>query len=517
MAPHFLKKRWIKVLLLLTLLVMAGAGWLNWYIATMESRETSLVAFQKYCAGCHGADLIGTELGANLLADNLQFGDSPDELVASIQNSSLNHSVAEWQQALPEPMFTAIAYYIVEQREEFPTTRQSYITGLDSPEKNKTVATQYYTLSVEHWSSLAERPYSIAPLPDGSVLVNEKVGGLSIIEPTGRQSQLIANTPEVWDTIIEVKGTYVTLGSMLEVALHPNYAENGWVYLSHAHHCFQDCGFLVPKTMVRVVRGRIKGQQWVDEEVIWSVHPDYYTVVPDGVAGGRLAFDDQGYLYISVGGKAPYKHLHDMNTPYGKVHRVWDDGRIPEDNPFWQPDNVRGETSTRNTVWSFGHRTIQGLGSHPRTHTIWGAEMGPRGGDEINLIEKAGNFGWPLYTGGLDYDGTPVTIGEDLGLTYPIEDTVLPVVDFSPAPALSNLAFSDGEIFSRWGNDMLVGSLKAQTLYRLRIDQGKLVEQEKLITELGRIRDIEMGYDGLIYIAIEHGDNGSIIRLTPQD
>jgi len=143
--------------------------------------------------------------------------------------------------------------------------------------------------------------------------------------------------------------------------------------------------------------------------------------------------------------------------------------------------------------------------------------MGPRGGDEVNKIVSGGNYGWPLYTYGLDYDATEVSIGRDLGLDFPIEDTILPVVDFTPAPALSNLTFHNGDRFPGWKNDILIGSLKAQTLYRLRIEDGQLLEQEKLVTKLGRIRDVEMGADGVVYVALEHGDTGSIVRLVPED
>jgi aldose sugar dehydrogenase len=143
--------------------------------------------------------------------------------------------------------------------------------------------------------------------------------------------------------------------------------------------------------------------------------------------------------------------------------------------------------------------------------------MGPRGGDEVNKIVSGGNYGWPLYTNGLDYDSTEVSIGRDLGLDFPIEATILPVVDFTPAPALSNLTFHNGDRFPGWKNDILIGSLKALTLYRLRIEDGQLLEQEKLVTKLGRIRDVEMGADGLVYVALEHGDTGSIVRIVPTD
>ena len=165
-------------------------------------------------------------------------------------------------------------------------------------------------------------------------------------------------------------------------------------------------------------------------------------------------------------------------------------------------------------VWSLGHRNPLGLAFDPAGR-LFEVEMGPRGGDEINKISRSGNYGWPLYTNGLDYNSTEIEIGKNLGLDFPIEETVLPVVDFSPAPAVSNITFHDGTQFPSWKNDLLVGSLKAMTLYRLRVENDVLVEQEKLITGLGRIRDVEMGVDGLVYIALEHGDTGTIARLVP--
>ena len=141
--------------------------------------------------------------------------------------------------------------------------------------------------------------------------------------------------------------------------------------------------------------------------------------------------------------------------------------------------------------------------------------MGPRGGDEINRIVSGGNYGWPLYTNGLDYNAEPISIGKDLGLDFPLTATIQPAVDFTPASSLSNFTFHQGLQFSGWENDLLVGSLRAQTLYRIRLAGDEIVEQEKLLTQLGRIRDVEMGFDGLVYVLLEHGKGGSIVRLTP--
>ncbi len=495
-------------------LFLVGAACVAAYLLSRAGDDPAQTDYLEHCAACHGDALQGSGSAPALVGEKLKHGDQLEELLHSISRLPV-HSESAWHAQLSGTTTKAIALYISEQRQQFPTTKESYTTGMRSPDQDRTVDTELYRVRVEHFATLASRPYSLAPLPDGSLLVSEKTRGLSIVDTNGVQGDLMAGTPQAWEELVSFQGSHLTLGSMLDVELHPDFSDNGWIYLSHADRCQWDCNSAVPQTMVRVVRGRISEGNWVDEEEIWSVHHDYYTVVPDAVAAGRLAFDKAGHVYVSVGGKSVYKNLHNMDTPYGKVHRVNDNGTVPADNPFFAARTEREESSTRRTVFSYGHRTIQGLTSNPNSGEIWGAEMGPRGGDEINAIAAGGNYGWPLYTEGLDYDGTPITIGEDLGLDYTYEDTVAPVVDFSPAPALSNLTFYEGDQFPAWNGDMLVGSLKAQTLYRVRVRNGELLEQEKLVTGLGRIRDVEVGRDGLIYVAIEHGDNGSIIRLSP--
>ncbi len=497
-----------KILVVLAVLLALGVAAYFW----TAKRDASAIAFSDHCAGCHGVELQGTSTGPALLGNRLRNGNSTEALIASIIKAHHEKGQFVWQDELSDPMIKGLALLISERRQQFPSTSTSFETY--STEQQ--VKTQYYQLQSEHVTALKSRPYSLAALPDGRFLVAEKTRGLSFINAAGQQGDLIKGTPKIWEEIVSVGNTHLILGTLLDVALHPQYATNGWIYLSYSDRCQEGCGVPWPESMVRVVRGKIQNGQWVDNEEIWSVHPDYYTVAPDNVACGRLAFDKENFLYITVGGKWTYDNLHKMDTPYGKIHRVKDDGTIPQDNPFWLSDNQREETSTKHTVWSYGHRTMQGLTSHPVSGDIWSTEMGPQGGDEVNKIERGGNYGWPLYTNGLDYDSTPITIGLDLGLDFPIEETILPVVDFTPAPAISNHTFHQGDQFTEWENDMLVGSLKAQTLYRLRIVDGKLTEQEKLLTGLGRIRDIEMGADGFVYIVIEHGDKGSLIRVRPE-
>lgn len=487
------------------LLILSGTLVLGalWYLEGRDQREPSKLAFVEHCASCHAPGGSAVDLLAL---------DSPAESANGlVQKIRSQHSELIAQAELPEPMVKALALYMIEQRFELPSIVDSHIHTIP----DGVVESQYHNFKVELVTEVGPGPYSIEPLPDGRILLVEKVRGLSVINAAGEQGDLVEGTPKAWSEIAQVRGSFAVLGAMLDVELHPEYDSNGWIYLSHSDRCQLDCGSPWPVTMVRVVRGRLEGNRWIDSEVIWSVHKDKYTVVPDGVAAGRLAFDHEGFGYVTVGGKSTYDNLHVMDTPYGKIHRFADDGDVPADNPFWLSDEKRDPASSRNTVWSYGHRTVQGLTSDPQTGEIWATEMGPRGGDEINLIQRGGNYGWPLYTEGLDYNAEYISIGQDLGLDFEFSDTIPPVADFTPAPSLSNFVFHQGDQFPDWRNDLLVGSLRAQTLFRVRIDAGKVVESERLLTKLGRIRDVEMGYDGFVYVLIEHNDTGSLLRLVP--
>jgi glucose/arabinose dehydrogenase len=503
--------RWKKIALAIPALLAITGVIAYWYWSTSDEREPSRLAYAEHCSNCHGAALEGSDTGPALADRTLDHGDATPELIASIKAHRVPES-PDWASTLPPHTIKALALYISEQRQAFPTTRESQAYAIPSG----VIPSRHHDFRVEHITDFESGPYSMAPLPSGEILLVEKVRGLTIVDKSGKQSELIEGTPRVWGEIARVSGSYVGLGMMLDVELHPDYASNGWIYISHGDRCQLDCGSLVPQTMVRVVRGRIRDGLWVDTEPVWSVDTDQYTTVPDNVAAGRLAFDKTGHVYLTVGGKAHYRNLHILDTPYGKIHRVRDDGSVPEDNPFWQPPQDRAQPSSRHTVWSYGHRTTQGLAAHPESGQIWATEMGPRGGDEVNRIVRGGNYGWPLYTEGLDYDGEPLTIGEDLGLDFPYSETIPPVVDFTPAPAISNFTFHKGDKFPRWKNDLLVGSLRARTLYRLRIENDQLIEKEKLLDSLGRIRDVEMGPQGLVYVLIEHQDGGSLVRLVPQ-
>jgi glucose/arabinose dehydrogenase len=246
--------------------------------------------------------------------------------------------------------------------------------------------------------------------------------------------------------------------------------------------------------------------------------------MPDVGAGGRIAFDDQGHVFLSIGmkGSSNYGGIQDLSLPYGKIHRVNDDGSVPADNPFVVELGTSVEpspgqtTDAMQTIWTYGHRSPQGLEFNFLTGELWGSEMGPRGGDEVNLLLPGRNYGWPLTSKGVNYNGTAVEYGTNLGIEFDINDIEQPVVDFSPSPAISSFVFYSGNAFSNWQDNIIIGSLKARELYWLVIEDDQLVYKETLIKGLARIRDIEIGADGLIYLLLENQAGGKIVRLVPE-
>jgi glucose/arabinose dehydrogenase len=263
--------------------------------------------------------------------------------------------------------------------------------------------------------------------------------------------------------------------------------------------------------MNALVRGRIENGEWVDQQQIWRTEVDNYTVMPDMAAGGRIAFDDDGHVFMTAGIKANSESagVQDLRLPYGKIHRLNDDGTVPEDNPFV------GVPGALVTIWTYGHRSPQGLELNPATGQLWGTEMGQRGGDEVNLLARGKNYGWPLHSKGLKYDGTPVDYGKELGIEVDLEKIEQPVVDLTPSPAVSSFAFYDGSAFRRWRGDMLVGTLKATELYRMVVEGDRVVHRETLLKGLGRIRDVEVAGDGGVYLLLEHAAGGRIVKLVP--
>jgi glucose/arabinose dehydrogenase len=335
-----------------------------------------------------------------------------------------------------------------------------------------------------------DTPWAMAFLPDGRMLVTERPGGLRVVVNGRLVPDPIAGTPRV-----RAQGQ----GGMLDVAVHPGYATNGWVYL-----CFSDPGSDAAGkevSMTAVVRGRIKDNRWVDEETIFRAPLETY--LPTAVHFGcRLVFDDRGHLFFAIGERGKSEHAQNLKLPNGKVHRVRDDGKIPADNPF-----VR-EPGAMRSIWTYGNRNPQGLARHPVTGELWETEHGPRGGDELNLIQPGRNYGWPVITYGMEYNGTPV--GGGLTAKAGLEQ---PVIHWTPVIAVCGIDFYTGDKFPNWKNNLFVTGLASQELRRLVLAGHQVTEQEIIFKNIGRLRDVTTGPDGFIYVALNGPDR--IVRLEP--
>src|SRR5690606_4519117 len=296
---------------------------------------------------------------------------------------------------------------------------------------------------------------------------------------------IVRGTPQVWN-----RGE----GGLLDVQVHPDHMRNGWIYLAYSDPDAAD------NTMTAIVRGRIgKDLAWIDEQTIFKADASTY----DGANshfGSRIAFQD-GYVYFSIGDRVQTELAQDLTSPFGKIHRLHDDGRVPKDNPY-----VRVNAALAS-IWSIGHRNPQGLTVHPHTGTLWSSEHGPMGGDEINIVRPGRNYGWPLVSFGRHYDGTIVS-------ESPYREGVEPPLhQWTPSIGVSQIEFYVGDRLPAWRNSLIVASLGGQALHLLRIDGEKVVNDEVLFQGLGRIRDVVTGPDGHLYVAI-NDPNGTIYRIV---
>lgn len=479
--------------------------------AAEEPAPTFDALYDQQCATCHGAELEGEAIGVPLVGGELAHGQSLEEIAVSIAQGYPGLGMPSWSETLTTDQIRTLAVFIVEERDAMPMGEFNISTPINFPEE--VVATDKHSFTVDPVvEGLEELVFSMEILPDGQFLVTEKTRGLRLISADGQQSTMIQGTPTAYhDEPSARRG----MGWLLEVMLHPNYTDNGWIYLQYGDRC-EDCNslssrFNYPVSMNKVVRGRIEGDQWVDQETIFEFDVETYQLGSDIGAGGRIAIDNEGHLFFSIGAKSvnTMSGVQDLLLPWGKIHRIDLDGSVPQDNPYV------GDPNAMDSIWSRGHRSPQGLDINPLNGDLWSTEMGPRGGDELNFIEPGDNYGWPLHSLGLNYSGTEVNYGrEDLEL-FRVEDIELAVVDFTPSPAVSSMLFYQGDAFPEWKNDILMGTLKSRELFRFSIEENRVIEQEMLLDDFARIRDIEAGADGEIYLLLEHKEGSKIVRLVP--
>jgi len=359
------------------------------------------------------------------------------------------------------------------------------------PQLPQTFETAVQRIRVSVVATGLANPWSLAFLPNGDMLVTERAGRLRIIRAGVLDPQPISGVPQVRVT---------ALGGLLEVALHPRFAENGLLYLSYAK------GGEGNLSTTALARGRLKGTSLEEVRDIfvantWSSSATNF--------GGRIAFDRGGFLYLTVGERQEQDRAQKGDDHGGKVLRLRDDGTVPPDNPFI------GKTGFLPEIYSLGHRSPQGLALNPDTGAIWENEHGPLGGDEINIILPGRNYGWPLVTFGTDYDGKKIS---DLTSRPDLE---APLMYWVPSIAISGMAFYTGDKFLNWKGNAFVGSMfEGRTratghLRRLTFELGRPIQREPILTELHqRIRDVRSGPDGLLYLLTDENP-GAVLKLEP--
>ncbi len=350
--------------------------------------------------------------------------------------------------------------------------------------QERTLDSSAGTLRVETVADGLDHPWGLAFLPDGRLLVTERPGRLRVVSLQGEVGEAVAGVPEVF-----AEGQ----GGLLDVALDPDFAANRRIYFSYAEPGEGGAS-------TAVARGRLDDNRLSDVEVIFRQQPKL-----GGGAhfGSRLAFAPDGNLFITTGERFKFDPAQDLSNTIGKIVRIRPDGTIPNDNPFV------GREGVPPAIWSYGHRNVQAAAIHPQSGALWAIEHGPRGGDELNIIEPGRNYGWPLVSWGRHYNGRDIPDPD----TRP--DLTQSIFQWTPVIAPSGMMFYTGTLFPEWQGDILVGGLVAEAIVRLSQDGKRAEEQERLPLE-ARIRDVAQGPDGAVY-ALTDEDDGAILRIRPRD
>ncbi len=363
------------------------------------------------------------------------------------------------------------------------TTAFTIALAQGAPRQVDSVMTEAGPVSVQNVVSGLDHPWGMAFLPDGRLLVTERSGTLRLLGTDRTLSEPLGGVPVVY-----AQGQ----GGLLDVALDPNFADNRFVYLSYAEPGPGG------SASTALGRGRLEGNQLSDFEVIFRQQP---RITGPNHFGGRIIFSPEGHLFLTMGERFQFEPAQDRSNHLGTIVRLNPDGSVPEGNPFVDQADAKPE------IWSYGHRNVQAATINPQTGKLWVAEMGPLGGDELNLPEAGQNYGWPVVSWGINYDGSEIPNPP----TRP--EFADAIKHWSPVISPSGMIFYTGDVFPEWRGNAMIGGLSAHDLVRVELD-GELVTGEERIPLGVRIRDVEQGPDGFIYVLTDE-DDGNVWRLTP--
>lgn len=487
------------------------------------------------CSKCHGEKGEGGGAGTRTLLtddlyDPLRGNEIDRRFFDATKNGQPDTAMPGFGETLNDAQVWALVNHI---REKQAAERRA---RLGSPKAvNGVFATARESFRIETVVGAGlEVPWAVEFLPDGRLLITERKGTLRVFTPGADGGELSA--PVTGTPLVRNNGQ----GGLMDVALHPIYTKPGhdWIYLAFTDPSSTEKPDSGPG-MTRIVRGKLRTptrdattpsvrlpSAWVEQQTIFEAKREHY--INSGLHFGcKIAFqgpvvDEMYHLYFSIGERGNADMAQDVTRPNGKVHRVWDDGQIPKDNPFAAREDAY------RTIWSFGHRNPQGL-IFDLAGNLWDTEHGPRGGDELNLIRKGANYGWPTVSYGMNYTGSPlVTPWPDVvwnngrGHSGNVADIAMPTFRWMPSIGACGLTVvqggAKGEAFPSWRGDLLAGGLSGQNVDRLRVEVGKdgvgrVIEREEIVHGRGRVRDVRVGPDGSVYVVLNGPDR--VIRLVP--
>jgi glucose/arabinose dehydrogenase len=442
--------------------------------AKATEENPAALNYQTYCAGCHGEKL--EKFTAK------KWMDEPDNasVIKSIKLGIETEGMPAFQQTFSDAEIEELAAYV---KKGIPADRSSLKPAVKEGDVTKSEVQDFI---VETIVTGLDVPWGLVFLPSGDLLISERAGTLHRFSK-GKLSPPIEGLPP-----IRAKGQ----GGLLDLCLHPDYAKNGWIYLAYSA-LNPEKGKSTSNTAI--MRAKLNGNTLVDQQVIFTGEPftdrsHHY--------GCKLAFNEKGQLFFGIGDRGQHFDFpQKLDNTNGKIHRINDDGTIPADNPFV---NTKG---TMASIYSYGHRNPQGTSIHPQTGELWVSEHGPRGGDELNLVEPGKNYGWPVISYGINYDGSILTeLTEKEGMEQP-------VYYWTPSIAPCGMTFLTGERYKSWRNNLFLGSLRFEYLERVVLNGHKVTHTEKLLEGIGRVRNVVVSPDGYLYVATE--TPGKIVRLVP--
>ena len=470
--------------------------------------------FTEVCAACHGTSIAKGPVGPSLFDAEWLHGSDDESIVKSIRDGFPEKGMPPFKETLTEQDVWQMVAYVRIQAANLKE-KPVYVPDPDG----QIVKSEKQAFTIEIVARNLETPWALAFLPDGRLLVTERPGRIRIVEKNGTVApEPVRGLPKVWEK---------QDGGLFDVEVHPDFAKNGWLYLSYSETL---AGWTPPPppdpnapppaavpggrgrggppdppSMTVIMRGRLKNNELVDQEVLFRAPKEIYNS-QNAHYGSRFIFDTQKHLFFSLGEKQQMLDAQDLSKPTGKIHRINDDGSVPKDNPYV------GQANVVPTIWSYGHRNPQGLAWDPVTKQLWESEHGPSGGDEINIIEPKKNYGWGVITMGIQ---NGITKRSEPGMEQPI-------TYWTPSVAPSGITFYTGNRYPGWKNSLFVSCLAGQQLKRLEIANGKVTHEEQVFNQFGRVHDVIQGPDGYLYVTLQlpgqvlsQSTPGMVARLVP--